>query len=81
MNTADHAPMLAPTIAPSGATLLRAVFTFELRHQLRSPLFAAVATVFFVLAVLAMASESVQVGDSDASLKLNAHYALVVCRP
>ena len=63
--------------APRAWDLFRAVFGFEVRYQLRSPLFAGVAAVFFVLAFFAMASESVQVGERDASLWLNASYSIL----
>ncbi|MCZ6870428.1 MAG: M1 family aminopeptidase, partial [Gammaproteobacteria bacterium] len=57
--------------------MFREVFTFELRHQLRSPLFVIVASVFFVLAYFAMASEDVTVGGGTANLDLNAAFAIV----
>ena len=60
-----------------GLYVFREVFTFELRHQLRSPLFVIVASVFFVLAYFAMASEDVTVGGGTANLDLNAAFAIV----
>lgn len=53
------------------------IFLFELRYQLRSPLFASVAAVFFLMAFLATASESVQVGGIGDNLNINAAYAIV----
>ncbi len=66
-----------PHSAPQAWDLFRSVFGFEVRYQLRSPLFAGVAAVFFVLAFFAMASESVQVGERDASLWLNASHSIL----
>ncbi|MEQ8858612.1 MAG: M1 family aminopeptidase [Pseudomonadales bacterium] len=53
------------------------IFSFECRYQLRSPLFLAVAAVFFLLGFLATASESVQVGGVGDNLNLNAADAIV----
>ena len=57
--------------------MIREVFVFELRHQLRSPLFVIVASVFFLLAFLAMASERVTVGGGTGNLDLNAAFTIV----
>ena len=51
------------------------VFRFESRHQSRSPLFLAVAVVFFLLGFLVTASESVSVGGLGDNLKLNASFS------
>ena len=53
------------------------IFAFECRYQLRSPLFAIVAAVFFLLGFLVMASESVQVGGVGDNLNLNAAFAII----
>ncbi len=53
------------------------IFAFECRYQLRSPLFAIVAAVFFLLGFLVMASESVQVGGVGDNLDLNAAFAII----
>ena len=54
------------------------VFRFECRHQLRSPLFAIVAGLFFALAFAATASESVRIGGVGPNLNLNAAYAIII---
>lgn len=53
------------------------VFRFESRHQSRSPLFLAVAVVFFLLGFLVTASESVSVGGLGDNLNLNASFAII----
>lgn len=53
------------------------VVLFECRYQARSPLFLIVAATFFVMAFLGMASDSVQIGGSDAALDLNSVFAIV----
>lgn len=53
------------------------VFKFECRYQVRSPLFWSVSGVFFLLALLAMASDSVSVGGPSANLKINASYVIM----
>ncbi|MDH3741880.1 MAG: ABC transporter permease, partial [Hyphomicrobiales bacterium] len=53
------------------------IFRFECRYQLRSPLFLIVATVFFLLAFLITASESVSVGGVGNNLNLNASFAII----
>lgn len=53
------------------------IFRFECRYQLRSPLFMAVAAVFFLLGFLITASESVSVGGLGDNLNLNAAFAII----
>ena len=53
------------------------VFKFECRYQVRSPLFWSVAGVFFLLALLAMASDNVSVGGSSANLNINASFVIL----
>jgi len=53
------------------------VFRFECRYQLRSPLFLAVAGLFFLLGFLVMASERVRVGGVGPNLNLNANFAIL----
>jgi len=53
------------------------VFRFECRYQLRSPLFATIAIVWFCLGFFVMASESVQVGGVADNLNLNASHSII----
>jgi len=53
------------------------VFRFECRYQLRSPLFIAIAIVWFFLGFFVMASESVQVGGVADNLNLNAAHSII----
>lgn len=57
--------------------MLREVFRFECRHQLRGPLFLIVALTFFLLAFFGMASENITIGGGTANLNLNAAFAIV----
>ena len=54
-----------------------AVFRFECRYQLRSPLFVSICLTWFLLGFLIMGSESVSVGGIPANLNLNASFAIV----
>jgi ABC-2 type transport system permease protein len=53
------------------------VFRFECRYQLRSPLFLAVAGLFFLLGFLIMGTEAVSVGGVGNNLNLNANFAII----
>ena len=53
------------------------IFRFECRYQRGGPLFIATALMFFALAYLAMASESVHVGGDTNNLNLNAPFTLI----
>jgi ABC-type transport system involved in multi-copper enzyme maturation permease subunit len=53
------------------------VFRFECRFQLRSPLFVAVAGLFFLLGFLIMGTESISVGGVGNNLNLNANFAII----
>jgi ABC-2 type transport system permease protein len=53
------------------------VFKFECRYQARSPLFWSVAGVFFLLALFAMASDSISVGGPSDNLKINASFVIL----
>jgi aminopeptidase N len=52
-----------------------AIAAFELRQQIRSPLFAVVASVFFLLVFGFMASDQVQIGDT-ANVHKNSPFAI-----
>ncbi len=53
------------------------IFRFECRYQLRSPLFLAVAGLFFLLGFLVMGTEAVSVGGVGNNLNLNANFAIL----
>jgi ABC-2 type transport system permease protein len=53
------------------------VFRFECRFQLRSPLFLAVAGLFFLLGFLIMGTEAISVGGVGNNLNLNANFAIL----
>jgi len=54
------------------------VFRFECAYQRRSPLFLVLCAMYFLLAFLAMASESVTVGGTGDNLNLNASFSIIV---
>ena len=53
------------------------IFRFECRYQRSGALFIATASMFFILAFLAMASENVTVGGDTKNLNLNAPFTLI----
>jgi ABC-2 type transport system permease protein len=53
------------------------IVRFECRYQLRSPLFIIVASVFFLMTFLGMASDAVQIGGNDSALNLNSNFAII----
>ena len=53
------------------------IFRFECRHQLRSPLFAIVAGLWFLIAFLVTGTESVSVGGVGTNINLNANFAIL----
>jgi ABC-type transport system involved in multi-copper enzyme maturation permease subunit len=53
------------------------IFRFECRHQLRSPLFAVIAGLWFLIAFLVTGTESVRVGGVGTNLNLNANFAIL----
>ncbi len=53
------------------------VIRFECRYQLRSPLFIIVASIFFLMTFLGMASDAVQIGGNDSALNLNSNFAII----
>ncbi|HEY6598041.1 MAG TPA: hypothetical protein VIZ30_01955, partial [Pseudomonadales bacterium] len=57
--------------------MFKEIFLFECRQQLTSPLFIAIALVFFLLAFMGMASENVQIGGGTNNLNLNAPFTVI----
>ena len=56
---------------------LNEIVRFECRYQLRSPVFIIVASVFFLMTFLGMASDAVQIGGNDSALNLNSNFAII----
>ena len=71
--TAGRAAMRDTRGQPS---MFAAVAAFELRHQLRQPLFWAVTGIFFLLTFGFMASERVHIGDT-ANVHKNGPFSIV----
>jgi len=59
--------------------MLRHVFGFEIRYQLRQPLFWATAGIFTLLAFVATTTDALQVGGSIGSLNRNARSWSCAC--
>ena len=53
------------------------IFRFECRYQLRSPLFAVIAGLWFLIAFLITGTESVSVGGVGTNIHLNANFAIL----
>ncbi len=57
--------------------MLRSIFLFEVRYQLRHPLFYLVAFVFFMLNFLAVSTDVVQVGGGIGAVNRNSPFVIV----
>lgn len=57
--------------------MLGHVFAFEVRFQVRQPLFFVSALVFFLLAFFGTASETLSIGGGTDNLNLNASFAVM----
>jgi aminopeptidase N len=53
------------------------IAAFELRYQLRSPVFLVVAAIFFLLTFGATASDQIQIGGGGGNIHKNAAYTIV----
>jgi ABC-2 type transport system permease protein len=53
------------------------IVRFECRYQLRSLWFIIVASIFFLMTFLCMASDTVQIGGNDIALNLNSNFAII----
>jgi len=56
--------------------MFREIFSFELRQQLKSPLFWMIALAFAALAFAAAGSDSVQIGGGIGNVHRNAPYVI-----
>ena len=57
--------------------MLKSIFLFELRYQLKNPLFYVIAFVFFLLNFGVVSSDTVQVGGAIGSVNRNAPYVIM----
>jgi ABC-2 type transport system permease protein len=61
----------------SGANMFSKIALFELRYQLKSPLFYVAALIFFLLAFASVTIDNIKIGGG-ANVNLNSPYALVL---
>jgi len=53
------------------------IFAFEVRYQLRQPVFWIIATAFFLLSFFAITTDAVQIGGSIGNVHRNAPYVIM----